>query len=312
MLTPASTPTSRSRRRIGFTLVELLIVLVVFGIVSGTVIRVLVRQQRFYTSAADLMNVRTNLRELAGVIPADLRGISSVGGDIFAMSDTAIDFRLSRGAAVICSIGVGRLTFVVPPTSLTSKSGVTAWLSTPLMGDTAFVYDEGPTSVIADDSWQKVAVTAVPVAGVCPTTSGFTSSATEAAASLTFTVTPALNAGVANGSLVRFYQRAKYKFYQPTAGGAWYLGYLECPGAVCGALQAVAGPFRPYSATASQTGLQFVYRDSTGAITASKTSVARIDVTVRVQTENKINTPGRPYDYYRDSLVLSVAVRNRS
>jgi prepilin-type N-terminal cleavage/methylation domain-containing protein len=310
MLTPASN--SVRRRRLGFTLVELMIVLVTFGLVAGAVVRILVRQQRFYSSATDLMNVRMNLRELAGVMPADLRGISSVGGDIYAMSDTTIDFRLSRGVGVICSIGVGRTTFVVPPTSLASRSGIATWLSSPASGDTAFVYDEGLTSMIADDSWQKVAVTAAVGVGTCPITSGFTSTAAEAAASYTFTVSPALSAGVVNGSVVRFYNRAKYKLFQPTAGGSWYLGYLECPGAVCTTMQAVAGPFQPYSATTSLTGLRFVYRDSTGAVTATKTSVARIDITVRAQTQNKINTPGRPYDYYRDSLVFSVAVRNRS
>ena len=306
MLTP------RIARRRGFTLVQMISTMVVFGLVAGTTVRIIVRQQRFYIGSAQMISVRTNLRDAAGVLSTDIRGISSVGSDIYAMSDSAIDFRLPSGLATICSIGVGRTTVVIPPVTLTSRSAVTSWTTAPVNGDTAFVYSEGAGPTTADDSWQLVALSAAPIAGVCPTTSGFTSTAGEVAASLTLTVTPALAAGVAQGSVIRFYRRAKYKLYQPTTNGAWYVGYLDCPGGTCGTLQAVAGPYLPYSATASATGLRFVYRDSTGAVTATRANVARIDITARTQTLDAVRMPGRAVDYYRDSVVVSVALRNRS
>src|SRR4051812_27613191 len=125
-----STPPGPSRptsRRSGFTLTELVVVLVVFGLIGAATMRILVRQQRFYRSAADIIGMRANMREISGVVPSDLRGISSVGGDIYAMSDTTIDFRLQNGIAVVCQIGVGRTSIVVPPTSLASRSAVTTW-----------------------------------------------------------------------------------------------------------------------------------------------------------------------------------------
>jgi len=115
------------------------------------------------------------------------------------------------------------------------------------------------------------------------------------------------------GSLIRFTRRAKYKLYQPVAGGPWYLGYLDCPGGVCGALEAVAGPYMAYSANSAITGLRFVYRDVNGAITNVPTSVARIDIIARAQTPNPIRMPGeRPLATYGDSIVVTVALRNRS
>jgi prepilin-type N-terminal cleavage/methylation domain-containing protein len=296
-------------RRTGFTLVEMLMVLALFGLVAAATMQIIVRQQRFYTSAAEMMSVHANLRDVAAVVPTDLRGISSIGGDIYAMSDSAIDFRLSTGITVICSIAVTRLSVVIPPTTLASRSALTTLIGTPNTGDTAFVYDEGATSQVNDDSWQRVAVVDTLAAGNCPT---YTSSAAEAAMAKTIAIGTVLNANVVPGSVIRFYRRAKYKLYQPTAGGPWYIGYMDCPGGVCGGMQAVAGPYMPYSATASSTGLRFVYRDSTGAETATPANVARIDVTARAQTTNPVRMPGRPEDYFRDSLVVSVALRNRS
>jgi prepilin-type N-terminal cleavage/methylation domain-containing protein len=300
------------RPRRGFTLTEMLFVLVVFGLVAAATMRIIVRQQKFYASTTDLIAMRNTLRDVGEALPSDLRGISSIGSDIYAMSDSAIDFRLSTGVSIVCSIGVGRLTVVIPPTNVANNSGLSTWSTAPTTGDTAFFYDEGATSAVTDDSWQKVPITAALAVGVCPTATGYTTTTTEQNASYTLTTTTPLNTGVVPGSIVRFYRHAKYKLYQPTVGGAWYLGYQDCPGGTCGTMMPVAGPYLAYSATPANTGLRFVYRDSTGAVTATTTSVARIDVIAKAQTDNKIRMPGRPEDYYSDSLVVTIALRNRS
>ena len=297
--------------RAGFTLPEFLVVVVLLGVLGGVTTRVVMRQQQFYRGATEMMTVRTNLRELGGILPTDLRGLSSVGGDIYAMSDSAIEFRLPAGNSIVCSIGPGRLTMVVPPTALVSRSDVTAWLNGPRLGDSLFVYDEGAGPTTSDDTWQLSTLSLAPTAGVCPTSSGYTGSLSEATAALTLTLASALNTGVVPGSVIRFFRHARYKLFQPSTGSGWYLGYVDCPGGVCGALQAVAGPFLPYSATASATGLRLVYRDSTDAVTTTRANVARIDITARKQTANTVQMPGGSNDYYLDSLVVSVALRNR-
>jgi len=300
-----------SRRR-GFTLTEMLFVLVLFGLVAGATMRIIVRQQRFYASTTDLIALRNTLRDIGAALPSDLRGVSMTGNDIYAMSDSSITFRLSTGISVICSIGATRLTAVIPPTNLSSNSGISTWITAPTTGDTAFVYNEGATSALSDDGWQQVPITAALTIGSCPTASGYTTTTTEANNSLTVTFGTALVAGVVPGSVIRFYRTAKYQLYQPAGSSAWYLGYSECPGGTCSAMQPVAGPYLAYSATPANTGLRFVYRDSTGAVTATPSQVARIDVIAKAQTENPIHMPGRPDGYYSDSLVVTVALRNRT
>jgi prepilin-type N-terminal cleavage/methylation domain-containing protein len=300
------------RARRGFTLTEMMFVLVVFGLVAAATTRIIVNQQKFYASTTDLIAMRNTLRDVGEAVPSDLRGISSVGGDIYAMSDSAIDFRLATGISVVCSVVAGRLSVIIPPLNVANKSGLSTWTTAPTTGDTAFFYDEGATSAVTDDSWQKLPVTAALAVGVCPTSSGYTTTSAEQNASYTLTLGSTLNTGVVPGSIIRFYRHAKYELYQPNAGGAWYLGYQDCPGGSCSTMQPIAGPYLAYSTNAASTGLRFVYRDSTGAVTATPASVARIDVIAKAQTDNKIRMPGRPEDYYSDSLVVTIALRNRS
>lgn len=299
-------------RRRGFTLTEMLFVLVIFGLVAAATMRIIVRQQRFYASTTDLIALRNTLRDVGAALPSDLRGISMTGNDIYAMTDSSITFRLSTGMSVICSIGATRLTAVIPPTNLSSNSGISTWITAPTTGDTAFVYNEGATNALSDDGWQQVPITAALTIGSCPTSSGYTSTTTEANNSQTVTFGAALVNGVVPGSVIRFYRTAKYSLYQPAGSTAWYLGYSDCPGGTCSATQPVAGPYLAYSSTPGSTGLRFVYRDSTGAVTATTSQVARIDVIARAQTETPIHMPGRPDGYYSDSLVVTVALRNRT
>lgn len=303
--------TTMSRRR-AFTLTEMLFVLVIFGLVAGATMRIIVRQQKFYASTTDLMAMRNSLRDIGEALPTDLRGLSAPGNDIYQMTDSSIKFRLSTGISVLCSIGATRLTAVIPPTTLSANNALSTWITAPTTGDTAFVYSEGASSAVNDDSWQQVPVTAALAVGSCPAASGYTSNATEAAAAQTITFGTALVSSVVTGSVVRFYRTAKYVLYQPAGSGAWYLGYEDCPGAVCGTRQPVAGPYLAYSTTVANTGLRFVYRDSTGAVTATPAQVARIDVIAKAQTEQPIRMPGRPEGYYSDSLVVTVALRNRT
>jgi hypothetical protein len=290
----------------------MLFVLVIFGLVAGATMRIIVGQQKFYASTTDLIAMRNALRDVSEAVPSDLRGISSVGNDIYQMTDSSIKFRLATGISVICSIGVTRLTAVIPPTTLSTNSAITTWITAPTTGDTAFVYNEGASTATTDDSWQQTPVTAALAVGSCPTASGYTTTSTEAAAAQTITFGTALAANVVTGSVIRFYRTAKYSLYQPAGSSAWYLGYQDCPGATCSSIQPVAGPYLAYSTSAASTGLRFVYRDSTGAVTATPALVARIDIIAKAQTEQPIRMPGRPEAYFSDSVVVTVALRNRT
>lgn len=304
------------RARPGFTLVEMMTVLVLLGIVVGGVVQVIAGQQRFSGDAAQVTETRNNVRQISDILPSDLRGLSAAGGDIYAMSDRFIEFRAPIGATVVCTIDPTRTIITVPPLALQAQNGLTAWLSTPLQGDSLFVFDEGPTQTATDDSWQRVALTAAPVgAAACPTTTNLTRNATEAAAGFTLRLSAALSATVTVGSVIRFYRRTRYELYQASDAN-WYLGWYDCVATPsratpCGVIQPLLGPYLPYT-NVGASGLRFTYTDSTGAVTAVPTRVARMDVTVRARSLQQLRSHGWRKGWYQDSLDFSIAVRNRS
>ena len=301
------TPISRASRR-GVTLAELLVVLVIMGIVGGVIMRVIVRQQRFYASAAEISSTRGDLRDMATLLPTDLRAISSPGGDIYTMTDSSIDFRLPVGVSAICQLGAGLTSVVLPPSTLASKSGVTSWITAPVSGDSVLIYDEGASTATTDDVWRPYRITAAPTTASCPTATGFTATAAEAAAGVSLTISSALPATTPQGSSMVFFRRAHYALFTTTTGQVM-LGYFDCPAGTCSTMTPVAGPFLPYSATTS--GVKFAYYDSTGVVTAVPTSVARIDVIVRAKTAAPVSLTDGSRSYLTDSLAFTVSLRNR-
>ena len=139
----------RSRR--GFSLVELMVVLAISSIVIGGLVSVLVRQQRFYRGTADLIETRSQIRQAAGIIPSDLRGVSTIGGDILAISDTSMIFWATIGQAVTC-VGIpGSFTLSIPPLVLANNNTLASFTMTPGLGDTVWVYQNGDTEAASDD-----------------------------------------------------------------------------------------------------------------------------------------------------------------
>ena len=92
------------RTRLGFTMVEVMVALVLLGVVVGALLAVVVEQERFYDGASDVMEVRDNLRRVGDLLPAELRGVAPREGDLYAMTDSMVDFRAPTGASIICTI----------------------------------------------------------------------------------------------------------------------------------------------------------------------------------------------------------------
>lgn len=308
------------RGRAGFTLLEMLVVVVLLGLVLGVVMRVVVGQQRFYRGAADLMSIRGQMRQAHGVLPADLRGISSVGEDITAFTDSSITFRTQVGSSIVCSVN-GALPssqITIPPTTLQKRHKLTSWLDEPGVGDRVIIYDDGWFPGNGDDSWSEHTITAWSLrnstaADRCLPTTGYTT-ALDAADSYRINVTPALPGTIVQGAPVRFVKTVRYRLYQ-AADTEWYIGFQDSTAAGWSATYPVSGPHRAYSATAGESGLTFAYFDNTGtalstATYANRLLVARIDVGVRGRTDAVIEMPGIPRDQYADSLTTTVGLRN--
>jgi hypothetical protein len=231
------------------------------------------------------------------------------------MSDSAIDFRAPAGSSIICTINLARTTITIPPLNLTSDAGLTSWTALALNSDSIFIFDSRDDLL---DTMIMRQVVATPTLGNCPTSTGFTASAAEAAGGVSLVLGAALPNSVPVGAPIRFYRRVRYSLYRSPSDGNWYLGYRDYVPSRApqwSTIQPVAGPLLPY-ASAGASGLRFVYRDSVGtALTAIADAprVRRIEIQIRARTATPIRTAGARRGvggYYTDSLITAVAVRN--
>src|SRR6266571_45244 len=281
-------------RRAGFTLIELVIAMVLMSLVGGAIVKLLLQQQRFYNSTTDLIQTRQQIRQAAAMLPSDLRGISSVGGDISSMSDSALEFRSAFGGSVVCVNAGGTLSTV--PRVLASGATMTNWITTPVVGDSLAVYNNGASLAMTGQGWLFYRITAV----------------TPANPSLQLGLTPAAPNTIAVGAAIRFLRHVRYRIYRET-DNQWYLGFYNCLfGRVpaCNTTQPIAGPFQPY-ATNGTSGVQFVYYGVDGVVTANPLQVARISLVVRGQSTGLVNLAGAGGTVFHDSLRIEVGLRNR-
>ena len=320
-----STRTRPSVRRDGVTLIELMITLVVLGVVGGTLINAIIRQQRMNARTVALVDVRGQGRLTVGTLLSELRGVSPVSGDITEMTPTALRFRGTIGASVICWIDGGRARFRLPPIAPLGVGAplggqvLTGFLDVnalPTIGDDAWVYDVSQPAGAA--SWAQRAIAGATVTGTraagCPFAPAAGALLTDADANNpSFEIQVGgggLPPGVLVGAPVRFTREVRYRFYQ-AADRFWYLGYELCAPA-CGAIQPVTGPFQPATGDPATTGFRFVYRDVAGIVTANPLQVARIEIVSRARSREAVSNGSGARSVFVHTDSVSVALRNRT
>jgi prepilin-type N-terminal cleavage/methylation domain-containing protein len=297
-------------RRAGFSLTEIMVALVLLGIVATGIMTVVMRQQQFYRSATEVIDTRQQIRQASSVVPVDLRGVSSVGGDILNMSDSSIDVRGNIGSGVVCSHTANSVT--IPPINLANNRYFTTFLTRPKIGDVLIILDDKAAGN-ADDDWLPYTISAID-----STTIGclnFTDAALDAAKyRYKYTFSTNLSATIVDGAPLRMARGVKYSIYKSATDGLWWMGYRECrgDGTGCTAVQPVSGPYRAYVANDTvNSGVSFVYRDSTNAVTNVKANVARVELFVHGETQSSVALGGGKMAPYRDYVKVTIALRNR-
>ena len=291
--------------RRGASIIELMIALTIFGLVMAGVTSAIAEQTRFQAGAARVVGSQRSLRQIGDLLPSELRALGTGAGDIYAMNASSIDLRVTTGSSVVCTIAVGGMSVTIPPVQLATGSLLTTWRDVPVAGDSVFIFDEGASAARQDDLWRAYRLTAAPSAGNCPTTSGYTRSAGEAAAGMTLSLAAAVTGTTLPGAPIRFFRPARYAIASGP-DGRWYLGYTECA-AGCGSLDIVAGPVRPPSGQ----GIGFTFRDSLGAITATPSQVAFVELELHTEGAPVGDRSRLRHGALADSLRVSVAIRNR-
>jgi type II secretory pathway pseudopilin PulG len=310
------------RPRRGFTILEFLVVFTMLSVVGAAVTMLIMRQQRFYTNNSALIEGRAQIRQVINVMPLDLWSVSSVGGDVYAMTDSSIDVRAIKGASVVCVNNRSSSYIVLPPVKLAKATTLTAWVDRPVVGDSILVYNDSTSSATArDDKWDKFEITAVDtiignVAGGCTTFSLYTQLADLVPGNPSYQIklSPQQSNRILSGAPVRIFRRVRYSLFKDT-DNKWYLGYFDCLKGrtpACASTKAVSGPFQPYALpSAGTSGLTFTYYDSTGTVTADRFKVARMNVIVRAVPEFAMTDSYYAANAFQDSLRFDIAFRNR-
>ena len=143
------------RVRSGFSLTELMIVVTLMGLIGTMLTSVLVRQQRFHRAVTSVTDARARMRDIATILPTDLRGISSIENDILVFNDTSLQFRAFIGTSIVCRYK-STTEIDLPPRVLASGNVISAWINPPTTDDIAFIYDEGTEAGNADDRWRRL------------------------------------------------------------------------------------------------------------------------------------------------------------
>ena len=293
-------------KRSGFTLLELLITLTILGVLGAVIAQLMMNQQRFFQRSVEQMSVRRELRTAMSVLPAELRSLSTSGGDLTALAPTQMQFRGLIGASIVCEKPSAQ-EVVLPPLDLAHNT-LTSWYTDPVAGDTMYAFDEGNSRGAEDDTWVPLLIT-----GVATTTSDclgapFTDPALDAG-KRRFRVTVATNIpdSVKIGAGVRFYRHMRYTLTE-SSERKWYLSRAELLQGNWTSPTYISGPYRH----PVQGGISFRYFDSTGVevmSSASARDVARVDLIL--QAEGMQGSDPRYPTPPRDSLAFRIALRNR-
>jgi prepilin-type N-terminal cleavage/methylation domain-containing protein len=301
-----------SRR--GFTMIELIISLALLLIVSGATYQMLATTQRVSRAQAERVDMQSNMRVGALVIPADLRSIgydsvvlaTTQGGvarpagtivpDILGMAADSIAFRAIRASGMICSFPQANQ-IVVDTTWYYSA------YRAPRITDSLLLFFDVDPGTTSDDSWFARGISSVQPA-TCPAAyqsrAGLRINLPSGAGGISRTGTTPPDS-IVPGSPFRVFEVLIYKLYQ--SGGRWYLGARSATAGET-AFQPMLGPLTP-------NGFRLDYFDANGVTTASPAQVRTIQVTLIGQSAQRVSGTGYGSQAMAaDSVVTRVTLRN--
>jgi len=291
--------------RRGFTLIELMIALVLLGLVSTAVYKVLVNNQRLYLAQTQTIDLQQNIRAAAAILPAEFRELDAADGDIKAMTATSLRIRAMRELAFVCRDpvlggGLGQIVLTVRKTPIYGSR------QTFQKDDSILVYWEGNPTTRTDDQWLPAQLQKDPDPGFCDDSVVATNQAYLLTLQPQWINDPLLNkaGAITRGAPVRGFDKVAYELYQaPAPDNNWYLGQRNP--AQGGTIQPMIGPL------IGANGVTFTYLDSIGTVTADSSKVSQIRIVLRARTASPIRSGGNGVqDYKVDSVDTWVALRN--
>lgn len=288
-----------AKRECGWTLIELLLVLVLALLVGGSVYRFVVGHHRVYRRQVQRVDLQANLRVALAILPPEwieLNSADPLGSDLVTLGDTLITYKAMRTLWFVCQ----------PPQDRGRAGSVTLWRH-PTFGsrqldegrDSLFLYAEPDTADRSTDFWVHADIVSVKSSTECP--SG------EAGLSVTLGgIRPRGGLGVVRvGAPARGVELVQLTTYRDRHHD-WWIGMRQLNKASgWGRIQPVLGPV-------ATGGLRFSYFDDSGARTNEPTHVARIGMTVVGRSAGRVRKWTGEIEHLRDTLLMGVALRGRT
>ena len=275
----------------GFTLAEIMIVVLLSSIIMGSIYQMIVMQDKTTREQYAVIETQQNARTALAVMTADLKEISAVDGDVLGATETSISFRALRKGAFVCNVGLNTIDV--------------AELGAPfVVGDNVLIFSEGANAnSAADDSWLNRQVSAV-----------------DALASTSCTGNPFGAVGwrrlllslpptnVQQGALVRSYTPMRYRISDNGEWGQLMRRVAEPPLGT-----AVESAIIDRLSSTAEGGLQLRYFNAAGTqipvanLATNLNNIMRVQVKVRGKAVTSVATTGS--NRYQDSLVTTVFLR---
>jgi prepilin-type N-terminal cleavage/methylation domain-containing protein len=280
--------------RRGFTLAELITVLVLGAVVGTAIYQLLINNQRVYREQAERVQLSENARAAISVLPADLRELDAAdpwGSDIVALGTSSLSYKAMRGLYTLCR---------APDSSALgiTLDNLTVFGLRPLDAaqDSALVFAENDPTRRSDDVWLHADVVAAAPGAGCP--GGAPSLEVRLAG-----VTPAQLSGVSVGAPLRGFEVAQVLLYRDAGGDQWLGGRsYEKRRAGWSGTQPIVGPL-------TSAGLTLEYFDAQGQPTTDPTRVARVGISVQSRSGRSVRGQGGE-TYLLQTLMTQVSLRN--
>ena len=283
----------RSLNRGGFTLLELLMVMMLMLVIVGATYQSIIATQRTTGALVQRMGVHQSTRAAAYYMTHVLRELDAGEGDIAAGTATTLEIRGMRWVGVLCSLPAG---IAGGGVLLTVRRDAQYGLRLPDAAlDSILLFREGQTRYRSDDRWLVGGLRAS-AARTCDDGSPGLGLAVEV--DFTSGGAPAALDGVLIGSPVRGFQQEEFSLFSD--GTDRWLGHRSAdrPGTWT-SVWPLLGPL-------TTSGLAFEYFTTTGGVPATLDEIASIGLTVRGRSMYPLSGSG----YVQDSIITRVALRN--
>jgi type II secretory pathway pseudopilin PulG len=264
----------------GFTIPEVMLVLIMGSIVVASIIGVIIPQYRDYDRQRDLADLRGSLGAAMATLVTEFRPLSAAEGDLLQIAPTSFTVRSVQGVGVVCDV----VEAASPTYGIAHVSGSFSSAA----GDSAVVYAHGAEGVF-DDGWSALKIQAV-----ASQKAGFECAWGGSGATVRLELAGD-TAGIGVGSALREFRRTEFALF--SAEGRWWLGRKQ---GSSGGYELLAGPM----ASPSDSGLVLLYSDRDGNSTTVASDVASVEISLRGETVRKLWKEGVKVDSLRTKVSL--------